>query len=516
VNKFFKSIRRIFARRMTNPQPGRRFGVKARFDSTVTDFENKNHWAAADSLGPNTANSTDVRNTLCRRARLERENDPHVFGMTQIAAYNFVGTGPRLQLTLDTNLYEQTRKYEQLFTKWARAINLAEKLRLMIEACPVDGETFGQLITNPFVDHPVKVDIKVMEQEQVATPGFAYLRINQLVDGLEIDQYGNVTAYHVLKEHPGDAITWTMDYDTVPSRFMLHWFRAYRPGQERGVSAFASTLETCAVTRRYTKATLAKQEINANITGVIETDNVMAETGDAPTFATMEEIDIPRRGLMTMPAGMTAKPFSSAENTADYKQFVASNHATVGRPIHLPRNLITGDSSDFNFASGRMDHLPYQSVVWIDRERARNRLLDKIHRVFYAAAKDANLVPAGLPPLRDWTMEWQWDGFPSIDQVKDTTAQENRLRLGLTTLAEECAAEGRDWRDVVRQRAIERKYLIKNGLDPDMGMGKPAPVVAPKPAANNDPNADQNDPNFGASDEDTTLDLPNYGRYARV
>lgn len=510
--KPFQFLKSLFSRRTVKRVIEYR-PIKARFDSTQTDYENRNHWAAADSLGPNNANSTDVRNTLCRRARLERENDPHVFGMTQIAAYNFVGTGPRLQLTLDTNVHEQTRKYEQLFAKWARAINLAEKLRLMVEACPVDGETFGRLFINPKVDHPIKLDLRVMEQEQVATPGFGYLALNQHVDGIVHDELGNITHYHILKEHPGDSINWTMEYDEVPEAWMLHWFRPYRPGQERGVSAFASTLETCAVTRRYTKATLAKQEINANITGVIETDNVSIDGGDAPTFETMEEIDIPRRGLMTMPAGMKAKPFESAQNTADYKQFVSTNHATVGRPIHLPRNLITGDSSDFNFASGRMDHLPYQSVVWIERERARTRLLDKIHRIFYQAANEAGLIPAGLPNIREWSWEWQWDGFPSIDQMKDTNAQEKRLQLGLTTLAEECAAEGKDWREVVRQRAIERKYMIANGIDPDAAMGKPASAPAPnsqpKPTVMEDDEED-------VSEEDTTLENASYGRRARV
>lgn len=485
--------------------------IRARFDATQLGHENRNHWGAADALGPNTANDSHVRNTICRRTRLERENDPHFYGMGKANAYSFVGTGPRLQLSLDPELYESARVFERLVTKWMRASNFAEKLRLMVECCPVDGEVFGQIVENPTIQHPIKIDLKVMEQEQVSTPGFNYFSENK-IDGIETDAYGNPTIYHVLKTHPGDDGTLGMEYDSVPADAMLHWFRPYRPGQARGVSEFASSIETCAQTRRYAKATLGKQEINANITGVIESENVMVGDETAPTFETMEEVDIPRQGLMTMPAGMKAKPFGTAENTTGFKEYMGMNYAAIGRPLNIPRNLITGDSSDFNFASGRMDHLPYQSGLWVDRDRIRIRVLDKLLKILYAAASSLGLVPANLPRFAEWEWDWHWDGFASIDQVKDEAAREMRLKNGMSTLAEECAAEGKDWREVARQRATEAKFYKTLGL-PD-----PYSIIAPPPAMPGDaPPDEQNDPpevDAGYFD-DTPLE-PRRGRPAYV
>lgn len=474
--------------------------IRARYDAAQTGHENENHWAAADSLGPISSNDSYTRNKLAIRARHERDNNPHLYGGIRLHGLSFIGTGPRLQLPMDEGLYDSTRQIETLFSKWAKSVKLADKLRLMVEAAPIDGESFAQFFENDAIEGPIKLDLQVIEQEQIATPDFS---LDTRVDGMEIDALGNVTVYHLLDEHPGDSRGWKQSYTPIPARNMLHWHRRVRPGQYRSVSELASSLDTCGQTRRYAKATLGKQEANANIAGVIESENVMVGDETAPTFETMEEIDVPRMGLMTMPAGMKAKPFGTAENTTGYREYMMTNHGATCRPILLPLNSYTGDSSGFNFASGRMDHLPYQASVWAERERFEIEILSKILRNFYAAANSAGLVPKNLPAFSEWSIAWQWDGFPSIDQTKDETAREMRLKNGISTLSEECAAEGKDWREVARQQAAERAYYVKLGLDDPYAVlrGTVKPPMPETPA---------DEP---ASEDDTKLEQASYGRY---
>jgi capsid protein len=479
--------------------------IRGRYDAAQTGHENENHWAAADSLGPIASNETLVRNKLAYRARYERDNNPHLYGGIRLHGLSFVGTGPRLQLSMGESLYASTRKVETDFAKWAKAIRLADKLRQMVEAAPIDGESFAQFIVNPRVEGPVKLDLRVIETEQIKTPDF---RLDMAVDGIEIDDDGNVVNYHLLDEHPGDAQGWTQDYTTVPVANMLHWLRRVRAGQYRGVSELASSLDTCGQTRRYAKATLGKQELNANIAGVIESDNILPDTGDAPTFETMEEIDIPRMGLMTMPAGMKAKPFDTAQNATGYREYMMMNHGATARPILLPLNYYTGDSSNFNFASGRMDHLPYQASVWSERERFETEILSKVIRNYYRIASEAGLIPADLPRFDEWSISWHWDGFPSLDQKDDEHAREVRLKNGISTLSEECAAEGKDWREVARQQAAERDYYVQLGLDDPYAVlrGTIKPPMPDEPSQGSETIDDE---------DDTTLEKAN-ARYARV
>lgn len=469
--------------------PGRQIG--ARYDATGNSPGSREHWDRADQYGPNTANSDYVRAQVRSRARHERDNDPNLNGLIKTLAYDVVGTGPRLQLTLGEEFYESARKVERLYAAWARATSQAEKLRLLDEAATVDGECFGLGINNPNVSHPVKLDLKIVESEQVATPLQA-MNFDQPIDGIEFDDAGDPVRYHVLREHPGDgSFTFGFggEFDKVPASLVYHWFRPTRPGQARGISELVSSLPLGSQTRRYKAAVLGAAELQANIAGVIETDELAAEA-DAPSFTDMEEIDIPRMALLTLPGGRTAKTFDSNHPAPEHSAYVADQHAEQGRPLCATRNISTGDSSNYNFSSARLDHLPYQRMVWIKRENFRVRVLDKQFKLFIVEAIGKGLIPDDLPPFEEWDYDWHWDGFGQIDPVKEATAIEKRLTLCITTLAEECAAEGKNWREVIDQRANERDYMKSRGMDPDAATKPPAAGIPPARGPENDDEED--------------------------
>jgi len=122
----------------------------------------------ADSLSPDAAMTPDVRRTLRNRARYEVANNAYAKGMVLTIACDCVGTGPRLQLLSDDG--DTNRIIEQAFAEWALAADLAAKLRTMRMAKATDGEAFAILVNNPSLDHPVKLDLRLVEADQVATP----------------------------------------------------------------------------------------------------------------------------------------------------------------------------------------------------------------------------------------------------------------------------------------------------------------------------------------------------------
>jgi capsid protein len=121
--------------------------IRARYDAAVTNDDNRRHWAAADGLSANAANSPDVRRILRNRARYEVANNSYAKGIVLTLANDVVGTGPRLQmLTEDAGA---NRRIEQEFSRWATVIRLAEKLRTMRSARATDGDSFALLTSNP-------------------------------------------------------------------------------------------------------------------------------------------------------------------------------------------------------------------------------------------------------------------------------------------------------------------------------------------------------------------------------
>jgi lambda family phage portal protein len=467
---------RLFGRKAA----GANAGPRNRFEAAQGGATNRRHWSNADDLGPRDYASADTRRVLRRRARYERDNDPHLDGLMKTLANDMVGTGPRLQLGLAEEHFAASRLVEQSFAAWCRAVDLAEDLRLMHEAKPTDGESFAQFVTDPALPSPVKLDLRVLETEQVQTPDLG-LNTARAVDGIEFDSAGKPAYYHVLREHPGDGYAWGLEYDRVPARLMVHWFRPRRAGQARGVSELASALEIGAQTRRYSAAVLSAAEFAAMLAGVLEQDTSPGE--DAVTAITdWQEVEMTRGALLTLPKGTKASQFRPEQPTNSYKEFVAEKRNEMARPTLAPFNVISGNSSGYNYSSGRLDHVPYHRFVWIERERMRHRVLDKLFLAWLAEAQLIGLIPDTLPAVNEWVWEWQWDGFASIDPLKDTQASQLRLATGLTTLSEECAAEGKNWQDVLRQKAVEKRYAADLEAEYGVSLSEPAAAPATTPA----------------------------------
>lgn len=203
--------------------------VRGKYDAAQTTEDNRRHWAMADGLSAAAANSRTVRRTLRNRARYEVANNSYAKGIIATLANDVVGRGPILQVAAGTA--EANTRIERAFSNWAIEIGLAQKLRTMRQSKAIDGEAFAMLVTNEALRSPIKLDLKLIEAEQVTDPDDSQ---NQ-ADGIRFDQYGNPSSYTVLREHPGNGTTSAEKLPPVPAENMIHWFGVDRPGQVRGI-----------------------------------------------------------------------------------------------------------------------------------------------------------------------------------------------------------------------------------------------------------------------------------------
>jgi hypothetical protein len=135
-----------------------------------------------------------------------------------------------------------------------------------------DGEAFAILTNNDQLDSAVKLDLRLIEADQVATPDRGILNVNS-VDGIVFDAAGNPTEYHVLRYHPGDVKPLCdLTYDRIPARSVIHFFRSDRPGQSRGIPDITPALPLFAQLRRFTLAVLAAAETAADFAGILYSD----------------------------------------------------------------------------------------------------------------------------------------------------------------------------------------------------------------------------------------------------
>ena len=420
---------------------GRR--IRARYDAAQTTDENRRHWANADALSAAEANSPGVRRTLRMRSRYERDNNGYCAGMSETLANDTIGNGPRLQMRLPGRT-QANREVNKRWINWADEVCLAEKLRTMRAATCIDGESFGELTTNPMLADRVQLDIRLIEAEQVAAPWSRLDQANE-VDGIEFDKFGNPVLYHVLKEHPGSRhlVGVGSDSDVIDARSMIQMAHIRRAGQVRGIPETTPALPLYAVLRRYTLATLHAAELAALFSGIMRTTDPGIDAAEDLTEKILMEVE--RGTIASLPYGWELQQLKAEQPTTTYAQFKVEVLKEIARCLGMPFNVAAGDSSGYNYASGRLDHQGYHRSINVYQRTIERKILLKIMRSWYdEAALIPGYLPPGLPPFVDWQWEWMWDGFEHVDPGKEANAQATKLGSGTTHRQREYSKQGLD------------------------------------------------------------------------
>ncbi|MBI5725025.1 MAG: phage portal protein [Planctomycetes bacterium] len=446
--------------------------IRAKFDSAQTTPDNRRHWANADGFSANAAASPEVRRILRNRSRYEVANNSYARGIVLTLANDVIGTGPRLQMLLDSD--KANRTIESEFANWARAINLSEKLRTMRQARAQDGEAFAVLFNNPNLNSPVKLDLKLIEAEQVATPGSVAFRrggsdATNAVDGIIFDELGNPVEYIILKNHPGSGkLADAANFDRIPAKYVIHWVRADRPGQSRGLPDILSSLPLFAQLRRYTLAVITAAESAANIAVLMKTNSPAG--GEAADVEPMTEMEFSPNMAVFTPEGWEPSQIKAEQPATTYDMFKREILNEIARCLNMPYNIAACNSSGYNYASGRLDHQTYYKSIRVEQSQCESVVLDRIFSAWLAEAvkvipeisgPDGSLATAQQSGAGH---QWFWDGHEHVDPAKEANAQATRLANNTTTLANEFARQGKDWETELRQRAREVLLCKELGL----------------------------------------------------
>jgi len=452
----------------------RRTWLAGKYDAAQTADENRRHWANADSLAANAAGSPSVRQILRNRARYEVANNSYAQGILQTLANDLISTGPRLQML--TASAEGNRRIELAWQKWADAIHLAAKLRTAKQAKVRDGEAFALLVTNPRLIGPAKLDLRLIEADQVASPQPRWDKPNE-TDGIHFDEWGNPAVYLVLKQHPGDtAVSYQAGADEIPARRMLHWFRVDRPGQYRGLPELMPALPLFAELRRYMRAVVAAAETAADFAAVLQTQAPQFEDEDSDAPKVLDAIELEPRLATVLPDGYQLGQIKAEQPATTFSEFVRALLTEIARCLNVPYNVAAGDSSKHNYSSGRLDHQTYHKALSVERHDCQvvilERLLDAWLREYLAEL--SGISPADVD-LADYPHEWRWDGFEHVDPTKEENARLTRLAAGMTSYPSEFAKDGADWEaefakqaralgvTVPQYQAILRQKLLGTG-----------------------------------------------------
>ena len=446
-----------------------------KYDAAQTTSENVRHWSMADHLSADGSLTPEIRRTLRSRARYEVANNAYARGLVLTLAATCIGTGPRLQLLSEDDQFNTLVESE--FIAWAETVRLCEKLQTLRMAKITDGEAFAAILRNPRLKHPVEIDLRPIEADRIASP---YPSMMNEVDGIEYDQFGNPVQYHVSSEHPGDSSAWHGTFTSISSEYMIHWYRQDRPGQSRGLPEITPALPLFAQLRRYTLAVLAAAETAADFAAVLYTD--APASGEAMPLEPLDVVSLEKRMATVLADGWKLGQIKAEQPATTYSEFKREILGEIGRCMQMPVNILLGDSSKHNYASGRLDHQTFFKSIKIEQAICEQVVLSPLFDIWYRQAlriglfrQPANVFPlnrrmdvSGLLPrghsICGEAARFYWDGQEHVDPAKEARASAARIDARISNLAIECARSGYDWEDVLTQAAKEEERMKILGL----------------------------------------------------
>lgn len=151
----------------------------------------------------------------------------------------------------------------------------------------------------------------------------------------------------------------------------------------------------------------------------------------------------------------------------NYLPFTQHLHREIARCMGVTATSLTMDFNGATYSSVRMEvatiwpiavrrreriAAPFAQAVfeaWLDEEIASGRILFKGGYRAFAANRQKVC----------WA-EWRGPSKPTADDYKSAMAQKVRLETGVSSLADECGEDGKDWEETARERARERAIIV--------------------------------------------------------
>lgn len=442
------NLRQVKAQAVAAQRHKRADSLTAAYDAAIDTAENRKHWQFADNNSAAAANSIEVRRKLRQRARYEcLEANSYGKGICLTLANDTISTGPSLQVDLP-QYKDAAREIEQKWRQWAKATRFAAKLRTARLSKTIDGEAILIKTTNRRLRTPVQLDIRLVEADQLATPGFIDGTRNK-VDGIIFDEFGIPDTYHILKGHPGDIWPFqAWEKDDIDPADLIHLFRMERPGQVRGIPEVTPALPLFAQLRRYTLAVITAAETAADLAAVLSTQaNAFdSETDGVDDIDPFEQVQIDRGMMVSLPKGWQMSQFKPEQPMTTYEQFRNAILNEIARCVHMPSNKARADSSSYNYSSGRLDHQTYYEAIAVERSQWEVECLDRVFEWWLDEAFQLEGYLPALPPMDEIPHVWRWPPNKDVDPNDQADAAIKLINAGLKT---------------------RQAYLVEQDIDPE-------------------------------------------------
>lgn len=459
-------------------------------------------------LGPNTTVGAG-HDKLDARAHDVVRNDPFISKAVNTLASNEIGSGIRTISRADNETFRS--RIQELWEEWVPQADpagvldyngllmMASKARWGVGGCFIRLRRRRQ-----DSGLAVPLQLQMIENAQVPLHHSDFTNQGRIIHGVEFNTVGERTKYHMYETHPFDtsSITTTapgirneVRIVQVPADNIIHHFEPSRPGQVREVPWISAALVKAHDFGKYEDAELIRKTIRAQFTGFITRQEYTENDFLFDPF-TGESVDqqwgIPTTNLEpgtlgNLMPGEDIKMLNSDDVPEAFGTYVTQQMRAMAAAIYVPYELLSGDYSEVNDRSLKVILDDFYRFVEVRRNTITIPQICK--RVWEAFVDTAVLSGRIRQPADYFTNKKRYiaadfrvsDGRQYPHPVQHREAQKAALDMNLTTLTAEAAKEGKELKDILRQKA-EELQLMKE-IEQEFGVELVSNEEILKPAA---------------------------------
>jgi lambda family phage portal protein len=406
-------------------------------------------------------------------SRDAERNNPVVAALLNCLVENVAGGPFTPQAT--TGDSEWNSEAEDRFDRWATrwcdirgGLTLQDKVRMAVRTVARDGD-MGVILTQGGTLQEVEAECICSPTD----PANKAKKGNTIVNGVEINAAGRPQRYWVAPYSAGGSYVSSAKAEPIEAGYFLHLYRPDRFSQTRGVPAAAPVLDRLELLDRYLEAELVAAQVQACF-GVAITQEAAAEqmygrtTEEVNAVGKKQAIEELEPGMilhLNPNEGIT--PMVPGHPPAQFEPYVQAVLKEVCNAFGFRLEVL--DSTLANYSSIRAGLLQcYRTFrswqYWLEDHLLRTVWRWKVSQfIKYGGPEDGEKALRKPSEGREWDHAWVKPGWEWVDPQKEAWARAQSVAMGVSTLAEECASVGRDWEDVMTQRAREIAKAIELG-----------------------------------------------------
>lgn len=370
-------------------------------------------------------------------------------------------------------------------------------LRLVYRSMFDGGDVFPSFPMRTWSDVGLRTRVNLIEAERVGEP-WDRATDPRIRGGVEVDDWGAPRGFWVSRDHPGDerpqARTWRHEFWPMRRGGRLNVLQLYqqdRIGQARGVPRLASVLDMIDQVEQYVDSTLLAAEIQTRLSFWIKTmgdpdswdlDQRLSDEDREHLYGNRYEMGVDAGSVNVLQSGDEVETVGPTNPGQYFDPFVVRLLRVVSAVTKVPYAIAFGDSGGENYSSMRRQWQSFRHTVDVEQDS-----LMPLCEAYYAHAIYDAWLDGRLLPGADWLRfedapdlwlgaVWTRPAIGSVDPTKETQSDIQAVDAHLRSPQEVIAANGGDWRTVLRQHAEFRAERERLGLSPAPAA---APVAAP-------------------------------------